>query len=180
MNDRLHQIMGEIAILHTKLLEEDKIKDAKLVFDFIKDYDRDIREHYLNLLLQYYFQQNDLDNLKEVLLVGAKFDMNFLDVKDAFLHIKSNDENVIEFMEESVVFIKDNSLHIEQSLALMYNYYQKNQDLQVYLEETIDIIKNNRYVCAFCYKHQEFSFSQFFLNQDLLESLSRDLPYLLR
>ncbi len=180
MNDRLHEMMGQIAILHGELLKEDKIKDAKLVFEYIKDYDRDIQGHYLNLLLQYYFQQNDLNNLKELLLVGAKFEMNFLDVKDAFLNIKSNEENVIEFMEENVVFIKDNPTHIEQSLSLIYEYYQENEELQVYLEETIDIIKNNRYICAFCYKHPEFNFSEFFLNEDLLESLNRDLPYLLR
>ncbi|MDZ7819138.1 MAG: hypothetical protein U5K55_11265 [Aliarcobacter sp.] len=76
--------------------------------NFIEDYDIDIKEHYLNLLLQYYFQKNDLKNLQELLLVGAKFDMRFDDVKEAFLNIKSNDENVIEFMQENVVFVKEN------------------------------------------------------------------------
>ncbi len=180
MNDRLHEIMAQIAILHTELVKSGKIKDATLVFEHIKSYESDLREHYLNLLLQYYFQENDLDNLKELLLVGAKFDMTFLDVQSAFLNIKSNEENVIEFMEENVVFIKDKDSHIEEALSLIYEYYQKNESLQPCLEETIEIIKKNRYICAFCYKNQEFNFSKFFTDEDLLESLNRDLPYLLK
>ena len=107
MSDRLHEIIGQIGILHNQLLENEKIKNADEVFEFIKSYDSDIQKHYLNLLLQYYFQQNDLKNLKELLLVGAKFDIRFEDVKEAFLNIVSDEENVIEFLEESVVFIKD-------------------------------------------------------------------------
>ena len=105
MSDRLHEIMGQIGILHNQLLENKKIKNAKEVLEFIKDYDMDIQKHYLNLLLQHYFQQNDLKNLKELLLVGAKFDIRFEDVKEAFLNIKDEIENVIEFMQDAVVFI---------------------------------------------------------------------------
>ncbi len=84
MSDRLHEIIGEIGVFHNQLLENKKIEDAKEVLKFIKEYDVDVQKHYLNLLLQYYFQKNDLKNLKELLLVGAKFDIRFEDVKEAF------------------------------------------------------------------------------------------------
>ena len=44
----------------------------------------------------------------------------------------------------------------------------------------LQIIKRNRYICAHCYKNQNAKYSEFFLNKDLLESLKRDLPYLLK
>lgn len=177
MSDRLHEIIGEIGIIHSTLIDNGKINDANEVFEFIEDYDVDVKEHYLNLLLQYYFQKNDLNNLKELLLVGAKFDMRFEDIKEAFLNIKSEQENVIEFMEDSVVFIKDNTL--DENLDLMYEYYIANPQLNEYLNSTIELIKKNRYVCAFCYKNPKKRYAEFFLNSDLLESLKRDLPYLL-
>jgi len=177
MSDRLHEIIGEIGEFHQGFVKDGTIKDANLVFEAIEDYDSDVKEHYLNLLLQYYFQENDLKNLKEVLLVGAKFDMRFSDIEEAFLNIKSNDENVIEFMEDNVVFLKDSNL--DNSLHKMHNYYKNNPDLQASLEEAIELIKRNRYVCAHCYKTLHKEESQFFLNEDLLESLKRDLPYLL-
>ncbi len=177
MSDRLHEIIAEIGVLHKELIDNKKIEDANEVFDYIEDFDSDVKEHYLNLLLQYYFQENDLKNLQEVLLVGAKFDMTFLDVKNAFLNIKDSGENVIEFMEESVVFLKDTKL--EESLNEMYLYYTQNESLQVNLEEAIELIKRNRYVCASCYKNDDKAYSKLFLNEDLLESLKRDLPYLL-
>lgn len=179
MSDRLHEIIGEIAIIHKTLVESNEIDDANKVFEFIEKYDIDIQEHYLNLLLQYYFQKNDLTNLQELLLVGAKFDMRFDDVVEAFLNIKANDEdNVVEFMQENVVFIKENIS--ENNLKLIYNYYINNVQLQNTLNQSIELIKRNRYVCAFCYKNQNNEFSKFFLNEDLLESLKRDLPYLLK
>ncbi|QKF67985.1 hypothetical protein AVENP_2471 [Arcobacter venerupis] len=178
MSDRLHEIMGQIGILHNDLLENEKIKDANEVFEFIKDYDIDIQKHYLNLLLQYYFQKNDLKNLKELLLVGAKFDIRFDDVKEAFLSIKSEDENVIEFMQDSVVFIKEK---IEESdLKTIYDYYINNTQLQELLEYTVEIIKKNRYVCVYCFNNPNTVYGKFFLNEDLLDSLKRDLPYLLK
>ncbi len=178
MSDRLHEIIGQIGVLHNQLLENEKIKDANKVFEFIKNYDSDIQKHYLNLLLQYYFQKNDLKNLKELLLVGAKFDIRFEDVKEAFLNIKSKDENVIEFMEDAVVFIKEKI--DEEDLKDIYNYYRNNNQLQNVLNSTIELIKKNRYVCVYCFHNLESVYGKFFLNEDLLESLKRDLPYLLK
>ena len=82
MSDRLHEIIGEIAIIHDNLIQTNIINNAKEVLDFIENYDTDIKKHYLNLLLQYYFQKNDLKNLQVLLLVGAKFDMGFDDVTE--------------------------------------------------------------------------------------------------
>ena len=178
MSDRLHEIIGEIGVLHSTLIDNEKINNADEVFEFIENYDEDVKKHYLNLLLQYYFQKNDLDNLKKLLLVGAKFDIRFEDIKEAFLNIKSKKENVIEFMEDSVVFIKDNTL--DENLDLMYEYIILNPQLNEYLNSTIELIKKNRYVCAFCYKNPQKRYAEFFLNSDLLESLKRDLPYLLK
>jgi len=177
MSDRLHEIIAEIGVLHNELIQNKKIENANEVFEYIEDLDGDIKDHYINLLLQYYFQENDLKNLKEVLLVGAKFDMRFNDVKNAFLNIKTSGENVIEFMDEAVVFLKDTEL--EDSLNEMYLYYTKNEALQVDLEGALELIKRNRYVCANCYKNDDKAYSKLFLNEDLLESLKRDLPYLL-
>lgn len=177
MSDRLHEIIAEIGVLHNELIQNKKIEDAEEVFEYIEDLDGDVKDHYINLLLQYYFQENDLKNLQEVLLVGAKFDMKFEDVKNAFLNIKTSGENVIEFMEESVVFLKDSEF--EDSLNEMYLYYTLNEALQVDLEEALELIKRNRYVCAHCYKNDDKAYSKLFLNEDLLESLKRDLPYLL-
>lgn len=177
MGDRLHEIIGEIGVLHNTLIENGKINNSNEVFQVLKNYPTDVKKHYLNLLLQYYFQNNDLKNLKELLLVGAKFDMRFEDIKVAFLNIKSKELNVIEFMEESIVFIKDSD--ISSNLEKMYDYFHNNPSLQEYLQKSVQIIKRNRYICAHCYKNQNAKYSEFFLNKDLLESLKRDLPYLL-
>ena len=176
MSDRLHEIIGQIGILHNQLLENEKIKNADEVFKFIKSYDSDIQKHYLNLLLQYYFQQNDLKNLKELLLVGAKFDIRFEDVKEAFLNIK--EESVIEFMEDAVIFIKEKIN--ENDLIDIYDYYKNNIQLQKELNASLEIIKKNRYVCVYCFHNLNTQYGEFFLNKDLLESLKRDLPYLLK
>lgn len=178
MSDRIHEIIGQVAIIHNTLIETNKINDAEDVFEFIEDYDTDIQEHYLNLLLQYYFQKNDLKNLQKLLLVGAKFDMRFEDVKEAFLNIKSNDENVIEFMQDNVVFVKEDIDDI--FLKSMYEYYINNIDLQDSLKQAVDLIKRNRYVCVYCYNNPDAEYSKFFLNEDLLVSLKRDLPYLIK
>lgn len=178
MSDRLHEIIGEIGVLHSTLIDNGKINDADEVFEFIGNYDEDVKKHYLNLLLQYYFQKNDLDNLKKLLLVGAKFDIRFEDIKEAFLNIRSEKENVIEFMEDSVIFIKDNTL--DENLDLIYEHIILNPQLNEYINSTIELIKKNRYVCAFCYKNLQKRYAEFFLNSDLLESLKRDLPYLLK
>lgn len=177
MSGRIHEILAQIGVIHNEVISKGLIKDADDVFEFIEELESDVREHYINLLLQYYFQQNDLENLQKLLLVGAKFDMRFEDVKEAFLNIKSNDENVIEFMEDAIVFIKDTSL--DEPLESMYKYYHENQTIQVNLESSLEIIKKNRYVCAYSYNHIEKEYSSFFINEDLLESLKRDLPFLL-
>lgn len=177
MSDRLHEIIGEIGVLHNTLIENGKINNSNEVFQVLKNYPTDVKKHYLNLLLQYYFQNNDLKNLKELLLAGAKFEIRFEDVKAAFLNIKSKELNVIEFMEESIVFIKDSD--ISNNLGKMYEYFHSNSSLQEFLEKGVEIIKRNRYICAHCYKNQNTKYSEFFLNKDLLESLKRDLPYLL-
>ena len=178
MSDRLHEIIGQIGILHNQLLENEKIKNADEVFEFIKSYDSDIQKHYLNLLLQYYFQQNDLSNLKKLLLVGAKFDIRFEDVKEAFLNIKSKDENVIEFMGDAVIFVKEKIN--ENDLKDIYDYYENNVQFQEFLNTTIELIKKNIYVAVYCFFNPNTIYGKFFLNEDLLESLKRDLPYLLK
>lgn len=178
MSDRLHEIIGQIGILHNQLLENKKIENANEVLEFIKKYDNDIQKHYLNLLLQYYFQQNDLKNLKELLLVGAKFDIRFEDVKEAFLNIKSEDENVIEFMQDAVIFIKEKIN--ENDLIEIYNYYKKNVQFQEFLNPVLETIKKNRYVCVYCFNNSNNEYGKFFLNEDLLDSLKRDLPHLLK
>lgn len=178
MSDRLHEIIGQIGVLHNTLIENGKINNSNEVFEVLEDYNIDVQEHYLNLLLQYYFQKNDITNLQEVLLVGAKFDMRFEDVKEAFLNIVSDEDNVIEFMQENVVFIKDNN--IANNLEAMYEYYENNPSLRKILDKSVELIKKNRYVCAFCYKNPQKRYAEFFLNSDLLESLKRDLPYLLK
>ena len=178
MSDRLHEIIAEIGVLHNEVIQNEKIKDVEEVFDYMEEYADDTKEHYLDLLLQYYFQKNDLNNLQKTLLVGAKFDMRFSDIKQAFLNIKSNKENVIEFMDEAVVFLKDTDLH--ESLQAIYDYYTKSKELQVNLEQALELIKRNRYVCSYCYKNKDRVYSDFFINEDLLQSLKRDLPYLLK
>lgn len=178
MSDRLHEIIAEVGIIHKTLLTDEKIEDLDYVLEYIENYEDDVKEHYLVLLLQYYFQQNSIDNLKELLVLGYKFDLRMEDISKAFLNIKSNEENVIELLEDNVVFFKDSAY--EEPLQIMYEYYVNNIDLQVILEETIELIKRNRYVCAYAYKNRESEFARFFLNEDLLESLERDLPYLLK
>ena len=178
MSDRLHEIIAEVGMIHKELLKDEKIDDIEYVLEYVNNYENDVKEHYLTLLLQYYFQENNIENFKELIILGYKFDLRMEDIKKAFLNIKSNDENVIEFLEDNVVFFKDSNY--EEPLKCMYEYYMNNEELQVTLEETIELIKRNRYVCAFAYKNKEQDFARFFLNEDLLESLKRDLPYLLK
>ncbi|XPV69520.1 MAG: hypothetical protein ACNI25_02870 [Halarcobacter sp.] len=179
MNDRLHEILAEVGVIHKTLINDGKIEDIEYVLEYIETYDDDIKSHYLTLLLQYYFQQNSIDNVKELLLLGYKFDMRMEDIKEAFIHITTNKENVIQLLEDNVVFFKDTNY--EEPLKVMYEYYMNgDEDLKVILEETVELIKRNRYVCAYAYKNRNFEFAEFFLNEDLLESLQRDLPYLLK
>ena len=82
-------------------------------------------------------------------------------------------------MQENVVFVKEEIK--AEFLKTMYEYYISNVDFQSALEQAVELIKRNRYVCAFCYKNNKSEeFFKFFLNEDLLESLKRDLPYLVK
>lgn len=179
MSDRLHEIIAEVSIIHKTLLEDNKIDDIDYVLEYVENYEEDVKEHYLGLLLQYYFQKNNIHCFKEILILGYKFDLRMTDIKEAFLNITSNEENVIELLEENVVFFKDTNF--EEPLLSMFEYYENgDEELKVILEETIELIKRNRYICAYAYKNRAKKFARFFLNEDLLESLKRDLPYLLK
>lgn len=178
MNDRLHEILGEIGIIHKSLLDNQKIDDVEYVLEYLDGFEDDVKDHYLKLLLQYYFQQNNLNNVKELLLLGYKFDLRMEDIKLAFLNIKSNEENVIDFLDDNVVFLKDSNM--EEPLKKMYTYYMENEALQAILEETVELLKRNRYICAYAYKNRDYDFAKFFLNEDLLQSLKEDMPYLLK
>ena len=177
MSDRLHEIIAQIGVLHKDLLNSNKINDLLYVEETLAKSDNDVKEHYYGLLMQYYFQQNNLKNLQELLLEGFKFDLRFEDIKEAFINTK--DENsVIEFFEDQVVLLKD--IVVEEYLNEMYEYYENNKNLQKYLHESLRYLKNNRYICAYAYKHDELKSSNFFMNKDLLDSLKRDMPYLLK
>ena len=179
MSDRLHEILAQVSVIHKHLLENEKIEDVDYVLEYIEKFDDDIKDHYLKLLLQYYFQKNSIENFKQILLLGYKFDLRIDDIKEAFLNIKTNDENVIEFLEENVVFFKDTNY--EEPLKTIYEHYQNSDDeLKVILEQSLELLRRNRYICAYAYKNKDKEFARFFLNEDLLESLKRDLPYLLK
>ena len=177
MNDRLHEVIAQCAVIHEKNISDGIIFKVKKIEARLEDVDEDIQEHYLKLLMQYYFQQNFLKGLKKLLLQGIRFDMRFEDIKEAFIHIQEDEDNVIEFFEDSVVMLKD--VVYDEHLKAMYDYYMAHENYQHYLEDALNIIKRNRYICAHAYKSQA-DYSQFFLNEDMLTSLKRDLPYLLK
>lgn len=178
MSDRLHEIIGQIGIFHNEFIKSNKIKDVDIILDELANEEEDLLNHYCKLLLQYYFQENDIENVKKLLLAGYKFDIKMDDVQAAFCNIKSGKENVIEFLDESIVFLKDTNF--EKPLEQMYKYYNSNEENKVNLEHAISIIQKNRYVCAYAYKNQNKNYTKLFLNEGLLDSLKRDLPYLLK
>ena len=177
MNDRLHEIIAQCAVIHDDNLKSGEIKKLKKVEEKLENFDDDVKEHYLKLLMQYYFQINHLKGLKKLLLQGFKFDLRFEDIKEAFIHIKEDEDNVIEFFEDSVVMLKDTVT--DDLLKEMYDYYNENEKYQHYLEDALSYIRKNRYVCAYAYK-RKVEFARFFINEDLLESLQEDLPYLFK
>ena len=177
MDDRLHEIIAQCAILHETNINENIIDDLDKIEEKLSEKDSDIREHYLTLLMQYYFQNNKVEQLKELLLQGFKFDMRFIDIVEAFLHLKDDEENVIEFFEDNIVMLKDKVT--DDDLRKMYDYYHENLEYKNFIDEPLNLIKRNRYVCVQAHKSKEES-SKFFLNQDLLESLERDMPFLLK
>lgn len=176
MSERLHEIIAEVAKLH-EYFESNKLLDnLEKIEEHLSSVESDVKEHYLVLLLQYYFQINDLENLQKLLLQGIKFDMRFDDIKEAFVHIK--DENsVIEFLEENVVFLKDEIT--TEALTQMYDYYVNNEALHPILKDSLELIKKNRYVCAKAFRN-ECEACKFFINKDLLESLQNDMPFLFK
>ncbi len=177
MDDRLHEIIAQCAIIHETNINENIIDDLDKIEDKLSDEESDIREHYLTLLMQYYFQNNKIEQIKQLLLQGFKFDMRFIDIVEAFLHLKDDEENVIEFFEDNVVMLKD--VVTDNDLKKMYEYYQENLEYKNFIEEPLNLIKRNRYVCVHASKSNE-EFARFFLNEDLLESIQRDMPFLLK
>lgn len=176
MSERLHEIIAEVAMLHTNFENKNMLHDLEKIEENLETVENDVKEHYYKLLMQYYFQTNDLGNLQKLLLEGIKFDMRFEDIKEAFIHIK--DENsVIVFLEENVVFLKDEIL--EEYLKEMYEYYHAHKKLQPLLNDSLELIKKNRYVCAKAFK-SEFEYCKFFINKELLNSLQNDMPFLFR
>lgn len=176
MNDRLHEIIAKIGVFHNALIEDGLINNLEKVNEKLTNYEDNFKEHYLKLLMQYYFQNNNLKNLQELLLEGYKFDLRFNDIAVAFTKIKEND-SVIEFYEDQTVLLKDTI--VEEDLALIKKYYEENKNLENILDFPLQLIKRNRYVCAYAHKNRD-SFGEFFINADLLKSLKEDLPYLLK
>ena len=177
MDKRLHEIMAQCAIIHETNIKTNIIDDLDKIEENLSEGDSDVKDHYLSLLMQYYFQKNKLEQLKQLLLEGYKFDMRFIDVVEAFCHLEDDEDNVIEFLGDNVVMLKDSIT--DNDLKKMYDYYQSNLEYKNFIDESLDLIKKNRYVCAQAYKSKE-EFAKFFLNEDLLESLKRDMPFILK
>jgi len=177
MNDRLHEIIAKCAVIHETNINENIIFDLDKIEEKLEDVDSDIKEHYLTLLMQFYFQQNSVEQLKSLLLQGFKFEMRFSDIVEAFLHLKDDEENVIEFLEDNVVMLKD--AVTDANLKDIYNYYCAHPEYKNFIDEPLELIKKNRYVCAHAYKSQE-QITKFFINEDLLHSLKNDMPFLLK
>ncbi|MGB5918972.1 hypothetical protein [Arcobacter sp.] len=177
MDDKIHEVMAQCAIIHEKNIKTNIINDLDKIEENLNEGDSDVKDHYLSLLMQYYFQKNKLEQLKQLLLEGYKFDMRFIDVVEAFCHLKDDEDNVIEFLGDNVVMLKDSIT--DNDLKKMHEYYQSNLEYKNFIDESLDLIKKNRYVCAQAYKSKE-EFAKFFLNEDLLESLKRDMPFILK
>lgn len=177
MSERLHEIIAKCAVIHEVNIQENIIDDLEKIEEKLEDIDDDVKEHYLMLLMQYYFQNNKLEQLKGLLLQGFKFDMRFSDVVEAFCHLKDDEDNVIEFLEDNVVMLKDSIT--DDDLLRMFEYYNANLEYKNFIDEPLNLIKKNRYVCAHAYKSKE-EFAKFFINEDLLQSLERDMPFLLK
>lgn len=177
MNDRLHEIIAQCSVIHETNISAGIINDLDAIENKLSDIDSDLKEHYLKLLLQYYFQNNNLEGVQGLLVQGFKFEMRFDDVKEAFIHIKNQEENVIDFFEDNIVMLKD--VIQDEDLKEMHDYYNDNINIQTHLDEPLELIKRNRYVCAHAYKSKN-EFEKFFINEDLLDSLQRDMPFLLK
>ena len=177
MSERLHEILAQCAVIHEDNINENIIDDLEKIEDKLDNVDSDVKEHYLTLLMQYYFQNNKIEQIKELLLQGFKFDMRFIDVVEAFCHLKDDEDNVIEFFEDNVVMLKDSVT--DDDLKKMYDYYHDNLEYKNFIEEPLNLIKRNRYICVHAYKSKA-DFAKFFLNEDLFQSIERDMPFLLK
>ena len=177
MSERLHEILAQCAVIHEDNINENIIDDLEKIEDKLDNVDSDVKEHYLTLLMQYYFQNNKIEQIKELLLQGFKFDMRFIDVVEAFCHLKDDEDNVIEFFEDNVVMLKDSVT--DDDLKKMYDYYHDNLEYKNFIDEPLNLIKRNRYICAHAYKSKA-GFAKFFLNEDLFQSIERDMPFLLK
>lgn len=178
MNERLHEIIVEISQIHKEILKQGLQSSVAQVEAFIKKRDADIKEHYLNLLMQYYFQNNDLKNLKELLLKGCRFSLRFNDIKEAFLHTQ-DEGSVITFLDDNVVHLKDS---VEaKDLQVMHKYFlEQDQEIQTYLLPSIELIRKNRMVCILTAHYQHEPWAVFFFHKELYESIERDTPHLLK
>ena len=179
MSIGLSKLILDLNKIHKVLLIENKIDDLDYVFDYIKDYDYEVREQYLNILIKYYFQNNQVENFKELTSLGYKFDLKMDDIKLAFLSINDNEENVIQLYESDVVFFKDTNYSVP--LRIIYDHYQNSDNnKKEILEETVSLLRKNQYISAFSYKNKELDFGKFFLDEDVISLLKKDLPFLLK
>lgn len=179
MSIGLNKLILDINKIHKTLLIDKKIDNLDYVLEFIKDYDYEVREQYLNILIKYYFQQNQVKNFKELLTLGYSFDLTMEDIKLAFLNIKDNEENVIELYESNVVFFKDTNYSVP--LRIIYDHYQNvDDDKKKVLDSTVNLLRKNQYISAFSYRNKNLDFGNFFLDEDIVALLKEDFPFLLK
>lgn len=179
MSVGLNNLILNINKIHKTLLHKEKIHNLDYVIDFIKDYNYEVKEQYLSILLKYYFQNNQVKNLKELSSLGYKFELTMDDIKSAFLNITSDEENVIQVYQSDIVFLKDRNYSIP--LKIIYDCYQNSDDeKKMLLDKTIDLLKKNQYICAYSYKNKNLDFGKFFLDDELVTLLKEELPFLLK
>lgn len=179
MSTKLNIVTSKISEIHEHLLNTKKINDLNYALTYVESYDDIVREHYLSILLKYYFHQNDIDNFKQLSSIGYKFDITMEDIEFAFLNITTEGENVIELQEESVLFFKDTNYR--SSLKAIYEYYHHADDeLKKTFDRVINLLKKNNYICAFCHMNRDLGFTSLFLDETLLSFLKKELPFLLK
>ena len=179
MSNKLNKMIIDINNIHEHLLKNNQIDNLNYILDYMDDYDYEVKEQYLKLLLRYYFQNNQVNNLKELYSLGYRFDLQIEDIKSALLNISSKDENVIEFLQDEVLFTKYKNY--KTSLREIYSYYlSANNKQKENIEFSINLLRKNIYICAYSYKNKSYDFAYFFLDQSLLSSLKEDLPFLFK
>ena len=179
MSDMLNKLILDINTIHEHLLKNEQIDNLNYILNFVDDYDSEVKEQYLKLLLRFYFQNNQIQNLKELYSLGYRFDLRIEDIKSALLNISSNDENVIEFLQDDVLFSKYKNYR--KSLEEIYSFYvNANSKQKENLEFSINLLRKNIYICAYSYKNKNHDFAYFFLDESLLSTLKDDLPFLFK